>query len=195
MPNVYARGILFGTMLLELGDVAAVKCPKLDLVCSLEFKVKGYFSGSYNSIAGKIKRISTGEVLYEISGKWSDEIYITKKGNKEIFFDVKTAKIHPKIVAPEEEQEANESRRLWSKLTAALKVNNQTLATEEKSKVEDAQRARSKAREEQGEVHRLRYFEPKGDDYEIKLKNLSSDPLEAKKQVAEFVFNTPAPTA
>jgi hypothetical protein len=40
MPNVYARGILFGTMLMELGDVAAVKCPKLDLVCTLDFKVK-----------------------------------------------------------------------------------------------------------------------------------------------------------
>lgn len=40
MPNVYARGILFGTMLMELGDVAAVKCPKHDLVCTLDFKVK-----------------------------------------------------------------------------------------------------------------------------------------------------------
>lgn len=40
MPNVYARGILFGTMLMELGDVASVRCPKLDLVCNLEFKVK-----------------------------------------------------------------------------------------------------------------------------------------------------------
>ncbi|KAF8920901.1 hypothetical protein BGZ52_011834, partial [Haplosporangium bisporale] len=40
MPNVYARGILFGTMLMELGDVASVKCEKLDLICSLEFKVK-----------------------------------------------------------------------------------------------------------------------------------------------------------
>lgn len=45
MPNVYARGILFGTMLMELGDVAAVKCPKLDLVCSLDFKVKVTIEG------------------------------------------------------------------------------------------------------------------------------------------------------
>lgn len=113
MPNVYARGILFGTMLMELGDVATVKCPTLDLVCNLDFKVKvrnpppffflsclshhkisfsfdlppsccfhlfqGYFTGTYNNISGKIKSISTGEVLYEISGKWSDELFITKK--------------------------------------------------------------------------------------------------------------------
>ncbi|KAF9089596.1 hypothetical protein BGX23_006562 [Mortierella sp. AD031] len=194
MPNVYARGILFGTMLMELGDMAVVKCPKLDLVCNLEFKVKGYFTGSYNAIGGKIKRISTGEVLYDISGKWSDEIYISEKGGKEVFFDAKTAKIHPKIVAAEEQQEANESRRLWSKLTAALKVNNQALATEEKCKVEDAQRARSKAREEKGVPHVSRYFEPQGDGFAIKLKNISSDPLEAKKQISDFIFSTPAPS-
>ncbi|KAG0042800.1 hypothetical protein BGZ83_012152 [Gryganskiella cystojenkinii] len=194
MPNVYARGILFGTMLMELGDVAAVKCPELDLVCSLEFKVKGYFTGSYNCIAGKIKRISTGEVLYDISGKWSDEIYITKKGMKEVLFDTMNARIHPKIVAPEHEQEANESRRLWSKLTAALKVNNQDLATEEKSKVEDAQRVRSKEREELKKAHVCRYFESNDKDgYDIKLKNISSDPAKAKEQIVDFIYNTAAP--
>ncbi|KAI8359723.1 hypothetical protein B0O80DRAFT_381915 [Mortierella sp. GBAus27b] len=154
MPNVYARGILFGTMLMELGDAAT-----------------GYFTGAYNCIAGKIKRISTGEILYDISGKWSDELYIAKKGNnKEPFFDAKTAAIQPKIVASEEEQEEHESRRLWSKLTAALKTNNQSLATTEKSKVEDAQRAKSKLRQERGEVHALRYFEADGDSFDIKLK-------------------------
>ncbi|GJJ74396.1 oxysterol-binding protein-related protein 8 [Entomortierella parvispora] len=191
MPNVYARGILFGTMLMELGDVAAVKCPELDLVCSLEFKVKGYFTGSYNSIAGKIKRISTGEVLYDISGKWSDEIFITKKGVKDVFFDAKTAKIHPKIIAPECEQEENESRRLWSKLTAALRANNQDLATEEKSKVEDAQRVRSKERDAQKEAHVSRFFEPNGENgFDIKLKNISTDPKKAKEQIVDFIYKS-----
>lgn len=40
MPNIYARGIIVGTMLLELGDSAYVRCPKHDLVCHIEFKVK-----------------------------------------------------------------------------------------------------------------------------------------------------------
>ncbi|KAG0206054.1 hypothetical protein BGX28_002464 [Mortierella sp. GBA30] len=194
MPNVYARGILFGTMLMELGDVASVRCPKLDLVCNLEFKVKGFFSGSYNGISGKIKRESTGECLYEISGKWSDEIYIKKGLKKEVLFDVKAAKIHPKIVASEEKQEPNESRRLWSKLTAALRVNNQDLATAEKTKVEDAQRARTKEREEHGLPHEPRYFEPNGSGgFDIKLKNISLDPQEAKRQIVEFIFNAPTP--
>ncbi|KAI1315119.1 hypothetical protein EDD11_001266 [Mortierella claussenii] len=192
MPNVYARGILFGTMLLELGDVAAVRCPKLDLVCNLEFKVKGFFSGSYNGIAGKIKRESTGETLFEISGKWSDEIYIKKGTKKDVLFDVKASRIHPKIIAPEDQQEPNESRRLWSKLTAALKVNNQDVATAEKSKVEDEQRSRTKAREDQGLPHMPRYFTPNGTGgFDIKLKNISADAQEAKRQIVDFMYNTP----
>ncbi|KAF9329720.1 hypothetical protein BGZ91_000434 [Linnemannia elongata] len=194
MPNVYARGILFGTMLMELGDVATVKCAKLDLVCNLDFKVKGFFSGSYNGLAGKIKRESTNETLYEISGKWSDEIILKKGTKKEVLFDAKAAKINPKIIAPEDQQEPNESRRLWSKLTAALKVNNQDLATTEKSKVEDAQRADTKERDERGLPHVPRYFESDGKgNFDIKLKNISSDPQEAKKQIINFLYNTPPP--
>ncbi|KAG0379585.1 hypothetical protein BGX24_012620 [Mortierella sp. AD032] len=194
MPNVYARGIMFGTMLMELGDVATVKCAKLDLVCNLEFKVKGFFSGSYNGLAGKIKRESTNETLYEISGKWSDEIILKKGTKKEVLFDAKTAKINPKIIAPEDQQESNESRRLWSKLTGALRVNNQDLATVEKSKVEDAQRASTKEREEGGLPHIPRYFESDGKgNFDIKLKNISSDPQEAKRQIIDFIRNTPPP--
>jgi len=40
MPNVYARGILFGRMILELGDASVVRCERNDLVCELEFKTK-----------------------------------------------------------------------------------------------------------------------------------------------------------
>jgi hypothetical protein len=40
MPNVYARGILFGRMVLELGDNSTVRCEKNDLICELEFRTK-----------------------------------------------------------------------------------------------------------------------------------------------------------
>ncbi len=39
-PNIYARGLLFGKMFLELGDDATVKCEELDLVAEISFKVK-----------------------------------------------------------------------------------------------------------------------------------------------------------
>ena len=73
-PNMYARGILFGKMKYELGDHSFVRCPENHLVADVEFKTKGYFGGTWNSIGGVIKNDKTGEVLYELSGLWSGEM-------------------------------------------------------------------------------------------------------------------------
>lgn len=75
-PNMYVRGILFGKMKYELGDHSYVRCPEMDLVCDVEFKVKGFFTGAYNAIGGFIKKESTGQQLYEISGSWTGEMFI-----------------------------------------------------------------------------------------------------------------------
>lgn len=75
-PNMYARGILFGKMKYELGDHSFVRCPELDLTADIDFKTKGWVSGTYNAIGGVIKRESTGEPLFELSGLWSDEMFI-----------------------------------------------------------------------------------------------------------------------
>lgn len=40
MPNMYARGILFGKMVIELGDTCTAKCEKLGITADLEFKTK-----------------------------------------------------------------------------------------------------------------------------------------------------------
>lgn len=69
MPNMYARGILFGKMVLELGDTCIAKNEKHNLSCDLEFKTKGYFSGTYNAIAGRVRRNTSD--IGEVSGKWS----------------------------------------------------------------------------------------------------------------------------
>lgn len=75
-PNMYARGIIVGKMKYELGDHSVVRCPELDLTADIEFKTKGWVSGTYNAIGGAIKKESTGEVLYELSGLWSNEMFI-----------------------------------------------------------------------------------------------------------------------
>lgn len=72
----YARGILFGKMVLELGDVAQVTNHKLETSCEVDFKTKGFFSGSYNSIHGKVR--SHKDEIGEISGKWSDQMYFQR---------------------------------------------------------------------------------------------------------------------
>lgn len=110
MPNTYARGILFGKMILELGDLSTVQS-ETGYKCDVEFKTKGWVSGGYNIIAGRIKGPNKSDVG-ELSGMWSGAIdFTSKSGKKSTLFDSATAKAVPKSVLPESMQEEYESRR------------------------------------------------------------------------------------
>ncbi|KAI9764060.1 MAG: hypothetical protein M1835_007651 [Candelina submexicana] len=151
-PNMYARGILFGKMKYELGDHSIVRCPENDLVADIEFKVKGYFGGTYNAIAGVIRNEKTQSVLFELSGMWSGEMFIkdVTTGHREVLFDATYARHTPPIVRPLEEQDDRESQKLWHKTVQAIKDQNHNLATEEKTAIEDRQREESAKRAENG---------------------------------------------
>lgn len=151
-PNMYARGILFGKMKYELGDHSVVRCPENHLAADIEFKTKGWVSGTYNAIGGVIKNDRTGEVLYELSGLWSGEMFIkdVKTGQKKMLFDATHAKHAPPKTRPIEEQGERESQRLWLPTVKAVHVMDHDTATTEKAKIEDRQREEAKKREEMG---------------------------------------------
>ncbi|THX89799.1 Oxysterol-binding protein [Aureobasidium pullulans] len=154
-PNMYARGILFGKMKYELGDHAYVRCPELGLEAEIDFKVKGWMTGTYNAIGGHIKDTKSGKNLFEFSGYWDKEMYIKNltTGKKELIFDASHAKPSYPKARPLEEQSDRESQRLWDKVTKAIKVADQRTATDEKSFIEDRQRAEAAERGEHGEWH------------------------------------------
>ncbi|KAJ3026958.1 UNVERIFIED_CONTAM: hypothetical protein HDU68_004746 [Siphonaria sp. JEL0065] len=78
-PNMYARGILFGTMYTELGDSATITCEETDLSVTLEFKTRGVFSDrTLNVVEGTVKRRTGGQAVAAVSGKWSDELFIER---------------------------------------------------------------------------------------------------------------------
>ncbi|KAH7926205.1 Oxysterol-binding protein [Leucogyrophana mollusca] len=172
MPNMYARGILFGKMVLELGDTCTAKNEKHGLFCDLEFKTKGFFSGTYNAIAGRVRRGNSD--IGDIAGRWSHvmDFKSARNGGKRVLFDaVKDGQnVAPKYVAPEEEQEPYESRRLWQKLTQAINAKDMEAATEAKSAVEDAQRELRRKREEGGDQYVPRFFEIRDGRWEPKIK-------------------------
>ncbi|KAK0735010.1 Oxysterol-binding protein [Lasiosphaeria miniovina] len=159
-PNMYARGILFGKMKYELGDHSFVRCPELGLVADIDFKTKGWVSGTYNAIGGNIKDEKTGEILYELSGLWNEEMFIRdiKTGHKEMFFNALRAKHSPPLCRPLEEQDDRESQKLWAKTAQAVKDRNHELATDEKTKVEDMQREEAAKRAQDGVEWRPRLF-------------------------------------
>lgn len=147
MPNMYARGILFGKMILELGDASLIECKATKMSCTVEFKTKGYFTGTYNAIEGRVAK--NGKTVGEVTGKWSDTMDYKKSGGKpSLLFTAKGAAIAPKSVRPESEQAPNESRRLWAEVTKAIQNKDMNAATEHKTAIEDAQRRATREREE-----------------------------------------------
>jgi len=191
MPNMYARGILFGKMVLELGDTCIAKNEKHGLYCDLEFKTKGFFSGTYNALAGRVRRNSSD--VGGISGRWSHVMGFksAKTGQKRILFDaVKDGQnISPKWVLPDEEQELKESRRLWKDLTLAILNKDMEAATDAKSAVEDAQREQRKTMEESGQKHVPRFFELLDGRWEPRF-TMPSEPEAATTAAQQWIFGS-----
>ncbi|GAA5899702.1 hypothetical protein JCM8208_004539 [Rhodotorula glutinis] len=192
MPNMYARGILFGKMVLELGDSSIVRNETLGLSCEVEFKTKGFFSGSYNAIAGKIKG-PKGDVG-EISGHWNELMEIQRKGGKgkEVLFDATKADVVQKSVSPEHQQAANESRRLWTKVTAAIKAKDLDAATDAKTEIEDAQREAAREREARGEQWQPRFFKPtgKGGEWRPAFSLSQGDKASQREAVRAWIYGS-----
>jgi len=194
-PNMYARGILFGKMKYELGDHAVVRCPESGLEASIEFKVKGWVSGTYNAIGGHISNAS-GKHLYELSGFWNSEMFIKdlSTGKKELLFDAGTSKPSPIVTRPLEEQGERESQRLWDVTIKAIKRADQRTATDDKSRIEEEQR--KEAAERGGDENwRPRLFKaaPPGDEETLDwiLATDIDTSVDAKKQTEQVLSIAP----
>nr|XP_019011409.1 oxysterol-binding protein family [Kwoniella pini CBS 10737]OCF50190.1 oxysterol-binding protein family [Kwoniella pini CBS 10737] len=197
MPNTYARGILFGKMLLELCELSTVDCQATEYHADVDFKAKGWISGGYNVISGKVTGPGRTDIG-DLSGHWSSAMDFTDKKTKEkrTVFDPSRAKVVPKNVLPESEQEEYESRRLWAKLTDAIKTADMHGATAAKTTVEDRQRELAKKREASGEVPDSRFFKHvSGDRWMPKLDvdNLPKDRQEMEDKVRQWIFGDKSP--
>lgn len=172
-PNIYARNVLVGSLKMEMGDHARVTCKKLGLSADVEFRCKGYFSGTYHAITGKIHQDKNGkkELLYELSGKWNEVMYIknVKTDKKEVLFDTTSdVPVKPKV-RPLDEQGKYESRRLWKVVTDALGHHDHNEATTEKFKIEDEQRIFRKRREDANERFWPKLFVPYSDEVQYRV--------------------------
>lgn len=172
-PNVYCRGILFGKLRYELGDQMVVKCPDHGYEATIDFKVKGMISGTYDAIEGKIFDLKSGKTFYTLSGKWNDvmDIKDAETGSTKVFYDTHTSKIHKAKVRPLDEQLDIESHKLWKPTIDGLAARDHEVATSEKAKVEEEQRENAKKRLEDGVEFHSKMFRPVKSD-EVDLADL-----------------------
>ncbi|KAM7085702.1 oxysterol-binding protein-related protein 5 isoform 1-T5 [Molossus nigricans] len=191
MPYAHCKGILYGTMTMELGGGVTIACEKSSLRAELEFKLKPFFGGSasINQISGRIT--SGEEVLAHLSGHWDREVFIKEegRGSSELLWnpsrEVRGQRLKRRTVLLEEQTEL-ESERLWQHVTRAIREGDQHKATQEKFFLEEAQRRRTREHQ-QGPAPwtpQLFHLDPATQEWRYRFENHSPwDPL---KDIAQF---------
>ncbi|XP_038008994.1 oxysterol-binding protein-related protein 8 isoform X3 [Motacilla alba alba] len=164
MPYAHCKGILYGTMTLELGGVVNITCEKTGYSATIEFKLKPFLGNndSVNQISGRIKLGK--EVLAFLEGHWDSEVIISDKktGVSETFWnptsEIKQRRLH-RYTVKLEEQDDFESEKLWQQVTKAINNKDQTEATQEKYILEEAQRKSAKERKLKDEEWTCKLFD------------------------------------
>ncbi|XP_055542855.1 oxysterol-binding protein-related protein 8 isoform X2 [Wyeomyia smithii] len=151
VPYAHCKGILMGTLSMELGGKISIECENTGYKTELEFKLKPFLGGNEytNLVTGKLKLGK--ETLATINGHWDGEIRMKdSRTNEETMLfnptpDVRSKRLR-RFVVPMESQGTNESERLWQHVAAAIRRDDQVGATEEKTALEEAQRIAAKER-------------------------------------------------
>lgn len=81
MPYAHCKGILVGTLSMELGGNVSIICEKTGYFCELDFKLKGFLGGAAgtNTMCGKIKL--GRETIATVEGHWDSKINLKNKRN------------------------------------------------------------------------------------------------------------------
>lgn len=152
IPYAHCKGILMGTLSMELGGKVAIECEYTGYKADIEFKLKPFLGGSeYTNLV--TARLKLGkETLATIKGHWDGEIKIkdNRSGDESVLFsptpEVRGKRLQRHTV-PIESQGPKESERLWQHVSAAIARDDQEAATEEKTALEESQRALAKERQ------------------------------------------------
>ncbi|XP_056365864.1 oxysterol-binding protein-related protein 8 isoform X1 [Oenanthe melanoleuca] len=191
MPYAHCKGILYGTMTLELGGIVNITCEKTGYSATIEFKLKPFLGNndSVNQISGRIKLGK--EVLAFLEGHWDSEVTISDKktGVSETFWnptsDIKQRRLH-RYTVKFEEQDDFESEKLWQQVTKAINNKDQTEATQEKYILEEAQRKSAKDRKLKGEVWTCKLFDQDAVTGEWHYKYADTRPWDPLNDMIQF---------
>ncbi|XP_030645961.1 oxysterol-binding protein-related protein 5 [Chanos chanos] len=192
MPYAHCKGILYGTMTLELGGKITIECEKTKYFTELEFKLKPFLGTSWNvnQISGKIRL--GDDVLATVDGHWDGEVLIHEKktAHQEVLWnpttEVRKQRLKRQVVQLDQ-QGPFESERLWQHVTSAIKAKDQNKATQEKFVLEEAQRQEARERGDQPWNPRLFYLNP--DTNEWQYRYADTKPWDPERCLVQFEKN------
>lgn len=159
-PPIACNGILYGAKYIEIFDVMKLVCPQTGYGAVINFE-----TGGSNKLNGTIYKIGKGEErtdLIEVSGviNQSVSIKVLKSGEKSLLYATDQVKKLTKYIAPVAEQDVNEARRVWHKVTRAIKNKDYDDAQFQKHIVEERERARRKKMQEDSKKEEVKKVEP-----------------------------------
>ncbi|XP_041984272.1 oxysterol-binding protein-related protein 8 isoform X1 [Aricia agestis] len=147
-PYAHCKGIVIGTLSMELGGKVHIICQETGYHAEVEFKLRSFLGGAdqTNAISGRIKRGK--ETVATVDGYWDGKIDIKdkKSGEETNLLDVGKLKEQrlPRYLVRLDRQHEFESQRLWLKVSEAIYSEDQVIATEQKTIIEEAQRVRAR---------------------------------------------------
>ncbi|XP_058859349.1 oxysterol-binding protein-related protein 5-like isoform X1 [Acipenser ruthenus] len=189
MPYAHCRGILYGTMTMELGGKVTIECEKTKYTAELEFKLKPFLciSSSVNMISGRI--LLGDELQATIDGHWDGEVFLCEKksGDRNVFWsptpEVRRQRLKRQVVHLGDQGEF-ESERLWLHVTNAIISKDQHKATQEKFILEEAQRQAARDQGDREWTPRLFRKDPISQDWLYKYAD--TNPWDSQMNLVEF---------
>lgn len=160
-PSITVNGIWYAAPYVELTGTSYIQS-STGLYCSIEYTSRGWISGERNHFKCYLRRNggSSKEYIYKMEGQWSGKSTITPYGSKTSspFLDVTSLSPAPMNVKDIAEQDEMESRKIWQKVSDAIRANDTATAGAEKNKIETKQREEKAARQEAGQEWEPKYF-------------------------------------
>lgn len=165
LPSLHIEGLLYGAPYIELDGLSYI-VSSTGYTARIEYSGKGWLSGKKNSVSAVLYQSNIEkDILYSAKGQWNGVIEFhrgpTKSHSNSTMVDIHNAQSALSTtlsVHPIEEQHPLESRKAWRKVAHGIINGNMELVGNEKTKIENAQRAARVREKEQGITWNRRYF-------------------------------------
>ncbi|KAL1922211.1 uncharacterized protein VTP21DRAFT_9750 [Calcarisporiella thermophila] len=176
LPHLFIKNLLTGSPYTEVCDTNWI-VSSTGWTARFSYSTRNLFSGTNHSFKCTVSN-PAGKPTHEIEGTWASvsEVVDLATNEKKLFLDAAKPGPSQMQLKPLEEQGPMESHRLWHKVSEALRNKNYSLATREKTLIEEEQRAARRKRAETGEIWEPKYFKnvPEDEPFKKLVEKLST---------------------
>ncbi|KAJ2762889.1 Oxysterol-binding protein 4 [Coemansia nantahalensis] len=160
LPDLNICSIITGRPFLEMSSTTFIRSSR-GYTAEFRWHTKPWLYGEYHKFDGRIFRDAAAalvpdgpgqEQLFTMKGKWVAESASVnlRTGEEQPLFDVQAQPAADICIRPVDEQSELESRRVWRRVSEALRAGNYDAASREKTAIEEEQRALRRQRAEAG---------------------------------------------